>query len=156
MTDLKIFDPKKGDKFWMMYAGKPVEATVLEVPTRIGSGYHSGDWKVSVPGYPEKEWAYFWNMYPTRKECLESHIRDEEDTIERSKEHIKRYQGYIKESKEFLAKWKRMLATGSDEEPSKETDEQPNRSRGVGKAVQGTRRTASSKSAKAKKAKKSS
>ena len=28
----EVFNPKKGEKFWMMYGGKPVGATVILPP----------------------------------------------------------------------------------------------------------------------------
>ena len=106
MPELKpIFSPKKGEKFWMMYAGEPVEATVISPP----KWPNQEDWHVHVPNHPEKEWAYFWNMYRTRKECLEHHVKDAENNIEHCKKRVEEYKGHLKEAKMWHAKWKKML-----------------------------------------------
>ena len=106
MPELKpIFSPKKGEKFWMMYAGEPVEATVISPP----EWPNREDWRVTVPGHPEKVNAYFWNMHRTKKECLEYHVRDQEKDIEHCKERIEDYKGHLKEARKWHAKWKKML-----------------------------------------------
>lgn len=107
----EVFSPKKGEKFWMIYAGKPVEATVISPP----KWPNQEDWHVSVPGHPEKEWAYFWNMFPTRKECLEHHVQREQRSIEYCKERVSQYKELLKEAKKWHATWSKMLQEENNE-----------------------------------------
>ena len=110
MSKSKIFKPKKGDKLWLMFHDRPVEATVLETPkyyTR-GKGY-DGVWELSIPEVEDTVVVWPRRIFATRKECLAFHLQDKREAIAHDRQIIQQDKEYLKRDEELYAKWFKML-----------------------------------------------